>query len=461
MIKAPSVTSLRVAKLAANFIHIKWDNVGGNFFYIVERRLVSTSGVIDQDDNIYWEELGITDSTEWFDSSVIPAFTYQYRIRSTFTSFEPSDWVESDILKTFQLNAYVFTKMNDMTFSDKFLNEKFVKNNQNYIDFKNHEIRAGLMGEEFVYNPEISHTSSIETSFVVDRERHEIQHDISGVCKDVERTMIAEIDDVLYLFERYQPVIKVSNDKGQNWIFYQAFNGRVGNPVARQCTYQSDTTTFVLGYNEIFYGRPSTDLRWSENVERFSTTEYTFAKIGDENSVGFPVEIFGNYINLPADLNARAESMAAGTDFLYVAGRGYIQRTDIVAPVIDASGNRVWDAQRDYITTDRDSRIVTKKLDVVDGVLYALVSGRVKLNPVSGNQMDPTVAANVEPSEYDGVYVYNPETRVWARVFGNTVEERVHVDYTRTNMSTDGKNAFFTYDKHSIEVLEDTDLPVK
>lgn len=461
MIKAPSVTSLRVAKLAANFIHMKWDNVGGNFYYIVERRVVSSSAASDPIDNIYWEQLGTTSEIEWFDSNVIPLFTYQYRIRATYTSFEPSDWVESDQLKTFSTNAYVFTKMNDMTFSDKFLNEKFVKNNQSYIDFGKNEIRAGLMGEEFIYNSEIGHTSSVESSFVVDRERHEIQGDITGVCIDVERTFITEIDDVLYLFERYQPVIKVSNDKGQNWIYYQAFNGRVGNPVARQCTYQSDTTTFVIGYNEIFYGRPSTDLRWSEDVEKWSTTEYTFAKLGDENSVGFPVEIFGNYIDLPADLNMRAEAMSCSNNYLYVGGRGYTQRSDIANPVIDDQGKRTWEAQRDYITPDRDSRIVIKKLDNTDGRLYALVTGRVKLHPVSGNHLDPTKSENVEPSEYDGVYVYEDADRTWTRVFGNTEEERKHIDYTNTNMSTDGVNTMFTYDKYSADIIIDDNLPNK
>lgn len=455
MIKAPSVTSLRVLQLAANFVHIKWDDVGGNFYYLIERRVVEDA--TGSSENIFWEDRGYTSETDWFESDVTPGYTYQYRVRSTYETFEPSDWAESDKLKTFPQNAYVFSKMNDLTLSTKFITEKFVKNT-NYVNFDKDEIMAGLMGEDFVYYPEMGDVSAVENHFVVDKERHEIQGDVSGVCNDRERVMICEIDGILYMFEKYQPVIKVSNDNGQNWVYYQAFNGRVGNPIARQCTYQSDTTTYVLGYNEIFYGRPSTDLRWSENVVKFSTNTYTFAKLGDDNNVGFPVEIFGRYIDLPADLNKRAEAMASSDKYLYVAGRNYTRRTDIEKPIIDTDGNKVWEDGLDYITIDPENRTVTKKLDVLNGKLYALVTGRVKLS-ATGNHMDPTVPENVEPSEYDGIYIYNDTTRMWNRIFGRTPEERKHIIHTQTNMSTNGTEIFFTYENHSIEIIEDTVLP--
>ncbi|UQJ95538.1 baseplate wedge subunit [Klebsiella phage CPRSB] len=47
---------------------------------------------------------------------------------------------------------------------------------------------------------------------------------------------------------------KVSNDKGQTWYYYKALNDRVGNPVSRTVAYQSANTTYVLGYDRIFYG---------------------------------------------------------------------------------------------------------------------------------------------------------------------------------------------------------------
>lgn len=461
MIQAPYIISLRVNKLAANFIHMEWDNVGGNFYYIVERRVVASSGKT-RDEDVYWQEMGITSNTFWFDDLVSPGYTYKYRIRSTYQTFKPSDWVESDDLKTFPFNAYVFTKMNKVTFSDKFLNEKFVNNNQRYVDFDNDQIMAGLMNENFVFNKEISDISTVTDDFVVDKERHEVQGDVHTVCKDRERTMITEIDDVLYIFERYQPVVKVSNDKGQNWVSYRAFNGRVGNPVARQCTYQSSTTTFVLGYEEIFFGRPSTDLRWSDDYERFSTTQHTFAKLGDDNNIGFPVEIFGKYIALPAELNKRAESMASSSTHLYVGGRNFVQRANLVNPPIDNLGDKIWDKEKYYITQDPQNRSVVKKLDVMNGKVYALISGRVDVTP-SGAHKDPTDPTNVKPSEYDGIYVMEETNKVlmWTRVFGNTEEERSHIVHKETDMSTNGTEVFFDYINYTTESIPDLELPLE
>jgi hypothetical protein len=36
MIQAPFVTSLRIDKLSANQVSIRWDEVGANFYYFVE-----------------------------------------------------------------------------------------------------------------------------------------------------------------------------------------------------------------------------------------------------------------------------------------------------------------------------------------------------------------------------------------------------------------------------------------
>lgn len=35
-VKAPSVTSLRISKLSANQVQVRWDDVGANFYYFVE-----------------------------------------------------------------------------------------------------------------------------------------------------------------------------------------------------------------------------------------------------------------------------------------------------------------------------------------------------------------------------------------------------------------------------------------
>lgn len=459
MIQAPSVTSLRVKKLAANFIHIEWDNAGGNFYYIVERRVLTQNRTIDnQEADEFWVELGTTANTEWFDDSVFPGYTYKYRVRSTFQTFQPSEWVETDTLLTFPSNAYIFTKMNNFHPSTSFLNEKFVNNNQRYVNFDNDVIMAGLMRDDFTYNPEISHLSSVEDSFVVDKERHEVQGDLSAVCVDRNRVMLSEMDGVLYLFERFQQAIKVSNDRGQNWVYYKAFNGRVGNPVSDVVTYQSSTTTYVLGYNEIFFGRPSSDIRWSSNDVRFSDNENTYTKLGEDDNIGFPVELFSTYIDLPAELNKRAESMANSNSNLYVGGRNKVFVSDLLNPIIGSDGKKKWDPKPIRVTSDKTDRCVIKKLDYMDDKLYALVSGRVKVNE-AGVQLDPTKPENVEQSEFDGIYVMTKDSDGFIRIFGSTEEERSHIVHSKVNMSTNGTEIFFDYSNYTTELLEDKELP--
>lgn len=455
MIKAPDVTSLRVDKLAANYINIKWDSVGGNFYYLVYRRLVDDVNAELDPDYDWGLPVSTTTDTNFFDRNVIPNYSYQYMIRTTYKTFEMSDGTVSDVFKTFPTNAYVFTKMNQLTLSDEFIQEKFVKNNQRYVDFNNDTLFAGLMGEDFTFYKEYNNVSQVLNKFVTDPERHEVQGFVPAICNEKSRLMISKIDDVLYLFERFQHAIKVSNDKGKTWIYYSAFNGRIGNPIANQCTYQSRTTSFVLGYNEIFFGRPSTDTRWSDDQVRFNNlTQVTFAKLGDDTEIGFPVEIFGKYIDLPAVLNKRSEAMACSDNYLYVAGRNVIYRADLVKPVITEHG-RQWDNTTGYrITPDPENRTITTKLDVLGDKVYALVTGQVKK---LGD--DPTNPANVVPSEYDGIYILNDEDMTWTRIFGTTEEERSHIRHKETNMSTDGVEIFFDYFNNMIPTMVDEKLP--
>src|SRR5699024_2872101 len=131
---------------------------------------------------------------------------------------------------------------------------------------------------DFNFTPAYSHLSSI-SNYVLKADRfHEIQGSIQAVCKDPKRSILMELGGVLYLLERFQSTAKVSNDKGQNWHYIRLFNDRVGNPVSRMVHYQTETTTYVLGYDQIFYGRKSSDIRWSADDVRFSSQDVTFAK---------------------------------------------------------------------------------------------------------------------------------------------------------------------------------------
>lgn len=463
MIKAPSITSLRVDKLAANFIYLKWDSVGTDFYYVVEIALTrGVDDVVIPDDELTWSQLGYALTNEWFSDNVSPDTRYKFRIQVTHKGFEPSDWVVSEEIWTFDLNAYTYSTMREFTPSDAFINEKFSKNNTSYVNFNTDVIMAALMVEDFVFSPLYTDVSQISDKLLSQENYHEIQDHIEHVCNDISRTFLVSSNGLLYLFERFQNMAKVSNDKGQTWYYYKALNDRVGNPVARTIAYQSGTTTFVLGYDRIFYGRSSTDIRWSSDEVRFSADDVTFAKLGNQTGLDFDVDSYNTFARLPGDVTKIAEAIACSDDWLYVAARNTMRRIALKSTPIDTNpssptfGEKIFD-EVSYTIVPGNDKVVVKKMDVLEGKLYVLITGEV-----STALLDPTVPANVIPSEDAGVYQWDEDTLTFTRLYGNTEDERFFITHEYTNMSTNGDEVFISVGNFKYQnTIPDTDLPLK
>lgn len=460
-VKAPFVTSLRIDKLSANQIHIRWDNVGANFYYFVEITSTRDNGVPLDPSRYQWRNLGYTPNNDWYDDkNVRPNNYYKMRVSVAANGFEQSDWVETEEFQMFATNAYTFEHMREFSLVNKFITEKFV-NSRPYIDFNRDQLIASLMNENFQFSPSYSNLSSIK-NFVLNADQyHEIQGPIQGVCSyDTERVMLAELGGVLYLFERFQPMVKVSNDKGQNWKYVKLMTDRVGNPVSRVPYYQSDTTTYVLGYDRIFYGRQSNDIRWSADDVRFSSQDVTFAKIGDQLKLGFDVEIFGNYARLPLAISTIAEAITVSDDFVYVAGRGKVYKVKTSDAPIDLTpgspsfGEKLFEPG--FSTIVDNPKAVCFKMDSVQGHTFALITGEVK-----EERMDPTKPENVIDSESKGVYKLNPETDTWTRVFGNTEEERRRIEHQWTSMGTNGEELYISSSNFKYDVEADPEIVSK
>lgn len=452
--KAPKVTSLRIIKLSANHTHIAWDSVGSNFFYFIEMAETNRAGV-EIPPNLYqWIDLGYTYENDMFiDVGITPDTQYIIRVSTTARGFEQSDWVYTEKFLTFKTNAYTFEHMRELTLSETFINEKFVNNNSSYIDFNTDQLMASLMTEDFQYTNKYNDISQISDKIVKDKQFHEIQggpEGISKICTDAERVMLAEMDGVLYVFERFQNLVKVSNDKGQTWKTYKGLDDRVGNPVSKTCVYQSSSTTYVLGYDRIFYGRRSNDVRWSDDQYRFSDISLTFAKIGDLLHLGFEVELFGTYASLPGNITRYAEAMACSDDFLWVGAKNNIRFIDLNNAAVDQDptspyyGKKIFD-DKNIKLTDND-KVVIKKMDVINGQLLVLVTGEVK-----EQFQDPTNVDNVIDSKDKGIYLLKGDEFV--RVYGNNDEELRTIEHAYTNMSTNGKEAFISYGNYKFNEI--------
>lgn len=432
MIKAPSITGLKIQKLSANYVQLTWDSVGGNFYYLVEFAYVPERGQLN------WESLDYTKNTYWFDElNVAPNTKYKFRIASTFTGFEISDWVETEEFETFNENVYNITKMVEFLPNNYFVKRKLAQNDRNYIDFNDETIQASLMVENFRYDPEVQNMSNYQRFVMTDSERHEIQGSIPRVCDSQERVMITEIDGVLYAFERFQPVVKVSNDRAQTWQYYRAFNGRLGDPISKVCTYQSSNTTYVLGYTELFYGRKPSSIRFSSVRDRWSDSINTFAKQDFDSEVGFPVELFSSFAVYPANITMKVEAQACNSRWLYAVARDKVRRIDIFTTPVDSEGFNAWDPDTYRITGD--DLAITQKLDQLNDKMYAFVIGRLK-----SAELDPHKHENIDyTADIKGVYQFDEQTKVWTRVYGNTQTERDLID-EYSSMSTNGKDIFFS-----------------
>ncbi|QQG32069.1 baseplate wedge subunit [Citrobacter phage CkP1] len=443
-VKAPSVTSLRIVKLSANHVHIKWDDVGANFYYFVELADTRTlTGEVIPPSQYQWHRLGYVAENEYFeDQFVRPNSYFVMRVQTAAQGFDPSNWVQTEEFQTFTTNAYTFETMLEMTLANKFIDEKFTKNNQSYVNFNRDTVVASLMDESFQFSPNYEIVSSVSDHILFEEEYHEIQGSITAVCKDKDRVMLMESEGILYLFERFQPIVKVSNDKGQTWKAVKLLSDRVGSPVSRTPYYQTAYTTYLLGYDKIFYGRKSNDTRWSSDEVRFSSQDITFAKIGDQLKLGFDVEIFGTYASLPGEISKKAEAITATDDYIYVVARDKVRYALTKNAPIDQDplsptfGEKLFEDEVLEITGN--PKAVCYKMEAVNGKVFALITGEVK-----EELLDPTVKDNVVDSESKGVYLLQSDNS-FKRVFGNTEEERRRIEHGFTSMSTNGEEVFIS-----------------
>lgn len=462
-VKAPSVTSLRISKLSANQVQVRWDDVGANFYYFVEIAETKTnSGENLPSDQYRWINLGYTANSSFFFDDADPLTSYVIRVATAAQDFEQSDWVYTEEFETFATNAYTFQNMIEMQLANKFIQEKFTLNNSDYVNFNNDTIMAALMNESFQFSPSYVDVSSISNFIIGENEYHEIQGSIQQVCKDINRVYLMESEGILYLFERYQPVVKVSNDKGQTWKAVKLFNDRVGYPLSKTVYYQSANTTYVLGYDKIFYGRKSTDVRWSADDVRFSSQDITFAKLGDQLHLGFDVEIFATYATLPANVYRIAEAITCTDDYIYVVARDKVRYIKTSNAPIDSDPLSPTYSERlfepDTMTITGNPKAVCYKMDSIGDKVFALIIGEVETlnaNPRTSKIIDSTDK---------GIYVLNQDTKTWKRVFGNTEEERRRIQPGYANMSTDGKSVSLSSSNFkflSDNIVDDPETAVK
>lgn len=449
LIKAPSINEIKIDKLSANYVSIEWDDVGRNFYYLVEIKEVSNDGG--------WLMIKHVSEPKITIDTLQPQTDYQIRIRVSSRGFEPSEYTYSEVFKSFMYNLYTFNVMNELTLADKFIEEKFTENNKDYIDFDRDIVYASLMSTDYKFVNSIPSVSYVDDKILRRDEYHEVLGKISKLCTNDKRVMVGYIDEVMYMVERYQKIAKVSNDKGQTWQIVELFDGRIGDPISNTIFYQTSMTTYALGYTHLFYGRPSSNIRWSSIRERFSQIDVSFTRMDDQLNLGYEIEVFNRFAKLPEEMdNGKAEAFASSEDAVYVAGNGVIRYLKFDEQIYDEEPTSPTYNQRLFnpeVIKVGDPDIVIKKMDVLDGEVLLLVTGRLKKGKKNKHNVH-----NITECGYRGVYRIVGDGV--ERVFGNTEKERNYIEHMYTNMSVNGKEFFVNYANYKHDTYEDTDVKI-
>lgn len=489
MIQAPSIRELTVTKLAANFAQIQWDTVGQNFRYEVHIRTGQSATTLGN-----YRRVGYTESTHYFfdDDTIQPNSYYQFRVRTVYKNFENGEFTESDVVISYDSNTYIYSTQDNFILSNPFTEKFFKLNDKTYIDVGNDDLYATLVRPDYEFDPTMEYYDEAGEFFVKNSGFQVVYPKLPVVCHSEDRVIPSVIDDVIYAFERYQSICKVSNDGGESWNVYNAFVDRIGNPVENCIAQQNSTNTFVLGYNYIFQGIPTDNLTFDNTTQHWSTIEYSFENLNVENSFGFDTERFTPLATLPPALKTKAESFNADDYQLVVAAEDKLYEYSILSPRIESDtnssdyGSRVFNTT-EYRVTGNDDAVMKKIVAYSDpdvgtdvGTFYILVTGQWVRNE-SGQKMDVddtvnwrgvyrmnrTVVTTPNP-DYDpdqDETDENPQNLItgfvingFSKVYGNTDEQLSHITKDST-LSRDETHLILGITLHGWKVVNDNNPP--
>lgn len=493
-LQAPSITEIRIIKLAASYVQIEWDKIGSNFHYEVQMQGGAAETELGD-----WKRIDYTDNIYFFftDDYIQPTTYYKFRVRAVYKGFEPGDWTESDIVLTSTVNSYAYTYQDSFTPSTPFLTNFFTNNDKSYINTDNDTMYATLMRPGYVFDDTMEWYTEAGSEFVTNNGFQVIYNEAPAVCKSTDRVIPAVIDDVIYAFERYQGICKVSNDGGENWHVYAALRGRAGNPVENCIAQQNSTNTFILGWDYMYQGLPTTDLTFDNNTERWSTIDYTFEKLDVENSFGFATERFTPLVSIPSSIRNEVESFNVDDRQLIIGAQDKVYEYNITTPAFDTDPQSDTYGDRTFETTEwrltgTDDAVIKKIVFYSDpdigtdlGTFYFLVPGvwvrDTNVGPTYGKKLDiddtssirgvykmnrtANLIANPEYDPTQPETVENPSTIVksytitgFERVYGNTDAEISRITKEST-LSRDEKQLLVGVELTGWDTVVDNWLP--
>lgn len=309
---APSINKLEVLSVSANFINIAWENLGGGFLYKLERTLVgspeSWSTILDNSNLV-----------SYYDSNLLAETTYKYRITVKQSGYTDSTPFESIDILTFAENAYTLFSKDSVFFYDDYINRKFTLD-ENHIDFDTDEIEVSLVNEEFEFDKTNDLKSDVEPKFLTLPERMKLHGKVPKSCRGILGLQPYYANDMIFLFERGQTVVRMSNDFGKTWFADQALD-RIGTTISNDCCVQVGNELIIVGYSNIFTLDISNPITVDTDIDDLMTV----------------------VADLPAGVSAgEIDTLAATDQYFYVTVNNFIYRYDHTVPLTGSPLRAEW-----------------------------------------------------------------------------------------------------------------------
>lgn len=416
MAQSPSVEQIRIKNVAGTYTLIEWDDIGGVFTYEIQK---SANGGT-------YIAVDFTNKAEYFDQQATPNTTYVYRVRAVSSEYTPSEWTYSDTFKTFENNSYVVVAQQAVSIYKNFIDEKLTKAND-FINFNDNVIEGVLIREGYDFSNDHKNIADIDSFILFQDETLKIYGDVSDACGDRLKLLPTYFNNMFFMFERFQPVVRYSENNGQSWISHPGIRGRAGSPVGTQIAATTDGAMYIIGYDGIYALTFNTDIRWSSIENRFSSIDSSFSP-GAAGTFRF-----SKLIDLPSGIGYGAIEAIAADDSghnLYIATANTIYSLGLTNLLLDDEGNRVWNPNTISVTGDVTNDVLIKNLIAFNGHLYAFVPGTR-----DGLGVTLESGYNCAPSAFEGVYKIDLGLTTSTRVFGNDDLERTTLDPKVSNLS--------------------------
>lgn len=428
MAQSPAVEQIRIKNVAGTFVLIEWDDIGGPFTYEIQKSANGGSFIA----------VDFTNEPKYFDVHATPLTEYVYRVRVVSTEYSPSIWVYSDGFRTFENNSYAVITQSSVSIYRNFINEKLVKAND-FVNFNRDAIEGILIREGYNFDHAHTNISDLSSYVLFEDEALKIYGDTSDACGDRNLLMPVVFNDYMFMFERFQPVVRYSTNMAQSWISHPGISGRTGNPVGTQVGASTDSALYIIGYDGIYALTFNTDVKWSSVDVHFGSIDTTFSpgKLGEFR--------FSKLIDLPPGVGyGQIDAITVSDDYstLYVAALDTVFGLDLVTLNIDELGNRNWNQSTIRIAGDGDARV--KNLVGFGADVYAYVCG------VGSDE--------IISSPVDGIYKISGDLTQSVRVYGDVVDDRMLLDPSVSNLSRSTDYLIIDTRTRDYDIIEDTSL---